>query len=444
MVDNAHILAALLETQLENDSIHTFPISEAFAKANTHKFKATIFKHSKTSLGTNAYITDSKGVIILDTTYPQRLGQDYSQFNDVHLALQDKYAVRSSRIDESDENSSVLHVAAPIKSSSGKILGVISIYKSQQDLRPFIEARRHWITFSLFLIGIGITTFTIAVFYWLFRPLGKLTKYANALGRDERPPFPNLGEGREANTLGNALREMRRSLDGRSYTENYTRMLTHELKSPLAAIKGAAELMSENMPEAQRRKFLTNIRREAERSTSIIDGLLKLSQLEATSELPKPTPTDIEKLIHEVTQNLQPRLQAKSIKLQTILTKETTIPADPAILTTAISNLLENAISHSPSNSVITIQTSKVEQQILLTITDQGSGIPKYAQDRIFEHFYSLPSENKSHKSSGLGLPFVSEAAKLHSGTITIESTPSNGTKATLTLPNATNSQLTT
>jgi len=198
-----------------------------------------------------------------------------SRYNDVLRAMKGQYGARSSRLIENDPSTSVMYIATPIRHNN-EIIGSLTVYKSQDDVRLFITSRRKWIALSISMIAIGIIVFTIAVFTWIFRPIGKLTDYANAMTRGERPSVPKLGRGREVNTLGNALTKMRESLDGKSYIENYTQILTHELKSPLAAIRGSAELLQEDMPIEQREKFLTNIQNETNRSQRIID---KKSQL---------------------------------------------------------------------------------------------------------------------------------------------------------------------
>lgn len=437
MVETAHLFAGQIEMELEaDDTINHKPLAAIFAKAKEHKFEAKIFKLSKTSIGSNFYITDEKGIVLHDSSRPERIGSDYSKLNDVYLALNDKYAVRSSREHEDNSNSSVIYVATAIKNSAGKTLGVISVYKPQNDVRPFIDQRRRAILVSLALIGSGIVIFIIAVFAWLFYPLGKLTKFANSISRGERPDYPKLGKGREVNTLGSALREMRSALEGRRYVEQYTQMLTHELKSPLAAISGAAELLDEDMPVEQRRKFLDNIRRESTRSTKIIDGLLKLSQLESQSQLLQKSSVDLEKIIISASDSLKPRLNTKDINLEVSSSADHTITGDAMMLETALTNLLENAIQFSPDGGTIAIKTSKSDSQLTLSVTDQGPGMPDYAKDRVFERFYSHhPDNNERRKGSGLGLVFVQEVAKLHNGNVTLENASTGGAIATITLP---------
>jgi two-component system sensor histidine kinase CreC len=266
--------------------------------------------------------------------------------------------------------------------------------------------------------------FTIAVFTWIFRPIGKLTHYAHAMTRGERPTFPKLGRGREVNTLGNALKEMRETLDGRSYVENYTQILTHELKSPLAAIRGSSELLQEDMPLEQRKKFLTNIENEINRSQRIIDGLLKLSHLEAQSQLRKQETINILSLAERLHDSHAHRLSTKIISLEIEIPATLTIQGDENLLQAALANLLENSIHFSPENTTIRLVAATLDGKITITLTDQGPGIPDYALPRVFERFYSISRPGSSHKSSGLGLAFVKEIIELHQGSINIASIP--------------------
>ena len=145
MVETAHLFAGQLEMELEaDDTINHEPLAAIFSKAKEHKFEAKIFKLSKTHIGTNFYLTDEKGIVLHDSSRPERVGSDYSKLNDVYLALNDKYAVRSSREHEDNSNSSIIYVATAIKNSAGKTLGVTTIARNQDHhLIPEIQCLYH-------------------------------------------------------------------------------------------------------------------------------------------------------------------------------------------------------------------------------------------------------------------------------------------------------------
>ncbi len=435
MVDTAHILAGLVESELtsSNSEINVRQLKSALDYAQQHSFSAKIYRLEKNKIGINLYVTNKQGIVILDTGRPDREGSDFSQFNDVLRTLEGTYGARSTRVNEEDPNSSELHVAAPI-TSKNEIIGVLSVYKSQSDVDPFIDMRRQWITVSCGMIATGILLFSIAVFIWLFQPIGKLTRYAEAISRGKRPKLPHVGQGAEANTLANALGNMRETLEGRRYMENYIQILTHELKSPLAAIRGAAELLEETMPEEQRKRFLSNIQHETERSQRVIDGLLKLSRLEGRHHIDHVEPIHLETLFNDVCQIFQQRSSTKQLKFHLNIPSDLSIIGDTMMLHTAIGNLLENAIEFSPLKGSIQITASPCQSgEIKISIQDQGPGIPEFALSRIFEHFYSR-AEDGAQKSSGLGLAFVKEVAQLHNGNVSAKNVEPTGACLTLRL----------
>jgi two-component system sensor histidine kinase CreC len=225
---------------------------------------------------------------------------------------------------------------------------------------------------------------------------------------------------------------MRASLDGRGYMEQYTQMLTHELKSPLAAIQGASELLEEEMADSQRAKFLSNIQKETQRATNIIDGLLKLSHLEAKEALLQRESIDVAMLFSQIHNLINTRLNTKNLTLTTSSPKSLKIQGDIIMLETGLVNLLENAIEFSPEDAIIKLSASVAENTVILSVRDNGPGIAEFAKERAFEHFFSM---RNSGKSSGLGLVFVKEVAQLHSGTVSIGNQEDGGALASIILP---------
>ena len=435
MVDTAHFMAGMIESELKpGQKPSAQMLQPAFDKAQAHTFEAQIHKHTKTSIGLNAYLTDINGIVLFDSDQGKREGQDFSNYNDVLLTLQGKYGARSSREFHDDPNSSILYISAPVKSND-QIIGVLTIYKRQSDVLNFITDRRRDILTATLFIGSGVILLTGAVFIWLFQPVGRLTNYAQSISRGERRPLPNLGKGKEVNTLGKALHDMRETLEGRHYVENYVSTLTHELKSPLAAIKGAAELLEEDMPVEKRQQFLTNIRRETERSEILVRDLLRLTELERQPHLEKKRTINFTELCQDITHEIAPRLESKELTLQSKFEENITVTGDPMILRLAIGNLLDNAIGFSPDNGTITFQLKTTKKTTEISIADTGPGLPDYAQERAFEHFYSLPRPGTNQKGTGLGLPLVLEAIKLHDGEISLQNLATGGCCAIIQLP---------
>lgn len=424
MIDTAHLLANLVENGQN--------LEKAFAGLAQRELEARIFAVLKEQVRLQAYLTDENGIVVYDSGHPENIGQDFSEWSDVFKTMQGRYGARSSRTNEEDASSSVMYVGAPIR-RDGEIVGVLTVYKAQKDVLPFVSERRKTIIWATSYIGLGILALIIAVFIWLFRPVGQLTDYARAITRGERRPKPNVGVGREVNTLATALHDMREALEGRQYAERYIQTLTHELKSPLAAIQGAAELLNEDMPQADRARFVENIRSQTARCEKLIRQLLELSALEAQGHLKDTHSFDLANTVRDCLDEVTPRAQASKITLVANLPEDLPCLGSEPLIASALRHLLENAIGFSPENGTVTVDASADGDTLTLTVTDEGPGIPDFAASRAFERFYSYRSGHE-HKGNGLGLTFVKEVAELHQGTAAIAALSPNGTKATLTL----------
>ncbi|WAC19390.1 two-component system sensor histidine kinase CreC [Luteolibacter sp. SL250] len=434
LVDIAHLLAESVEKDVARGELRADDLRETFSEAHKRRFKAEIFEHVKSRIGINVYLTDREGMVIFDSDGGKREGQDFSSKRDVALTMAGSYGARSSRDDDKDPTSSILYVAAPVGDPESPH-GVLTVFKPQADVLPLVKERRRIIYTACGLIGGGVLFLIGAVFLWLFHPIGKITDYANAVERGERPMKPKIGIGREVNTLAKALDSMRDALEGRQYAERYIQTLTHEMKSPLAAIRGAAELLDEEMPPETRQRFLNNIIEETARSERLINRLLELSAIESRTSLEKPEDLDFNTILQAAIDQAKAHAEIARVSLDiTMPDQPVRIRGDAFILRAAILNLLENAIDFSPKGSSIRIDLQAVEGLVTLSIRDHGPGIPDYARERIFDRFYSLRHHTVGRKGTGLGLTLVKEAAELHGGTIRLEAPEDGGTLAILTL----------
>jgi two-component system sensor histidine kinase CreC len=435
MVDTANLLAEQVAADMRQGSFETADLRKAFDSAHARRFDSLIFDHLKHQVGINAYLTDAQGIVVFDSDGARREGLDFSARRDVALTLAGRYGARSSRENPDDSATSVLYVAAPVGDPK-QPAGVLTVYKPQLDVMPLVRERRRIIYTACGLIGSGIILLIGAVFLWLFHPLGKITEYARAIERGERPAKPKIGIGREVNTLAHALDSMRDALEGRGYVERYIQTLTHEMKSPLAAIRGAAELLNEDMPLESRQRFLKNILAESTRSERLINRLLELAAIESRPRLDAPAEIDFRLIVERAINQARPLAEIAGVELQQEpVPSPLPVRGDAFILRAAVTNLLENAIDFSPRACSIQITLAARHGKVELAIRDHGAGIPDYAQDKIFERFYSLRHPGSGRKGTGLGLTLVREAAELHGGSITLEPAADGGTVAKWLMP---------
>lgn len=436
MADIAQIFAALLEQQLgETGELDLAVIRSTFAAAHAREFAAQIYNVTKTSINTNVYVTDRHGVVLFDSDAGRAEGQDYGTQRDVRLTLAGQYGARSTRSDDRDDNSSVMFVGAPIR-ERGEIVGVVSVSKPQASMFAFMAGTRNWIRRLTLAFFLAVSVGAVLVTTLFSRPIQQLTQYARAISRGERVPPPRFNAP-EVRTLAHAFEEMRDALEDRKYVETYVQTLTHEMKSPVAAIHGAAELLHEEMPPERRARFHANIQPEARRLQNIIDRLLALAAIESRKALERPGPVAFAELATTVCAQLEAAAEARGVRFEIVRHADPTVLGEPFLLEIALTNLLQNAIEFSPPGAFVQLEIRIDEgRSAELSVLNSGPSIPDYALPRLFERFYSLQRPATGRKSSGLGLCFVREAAELHGGTVRVENrSDTAGVRACLRLP---------
>lgn len=432
LVDTANLLAEIVREEVEQRRVDGGKFALDMARFTERQLDARISQFKKHDPSLIVYITDAFGTVIYDSR-GKDLGADYSQWNDVYLTLKGEYGARTTRTVPEDSRTSIMYVAAPIR-SQGHIVGAVSVGKPSVTVSPFVETARAKIEQKALWILLVSALVGFLIIRWLTLSIRKLAQYARDVEAGRRVSVPRLRE-RELAHLAGAMESMRKELEGKDYVENYLHALTHELKSPLAAVRGAAELLDEEMPRERRAGFIANIRSESERMQQIVERLLSLAELEKRRSLEQTERISLNVLVEKLVEDKAPLLEKQSVEIRCDLEGELAVSGERFPLQQAISNLLDNAIDFSPPGSLVTVTGHCEEGLCRLTVRDRGPGIPEYGLSRIFERFYSLPRPATGRKSTGLGLSLVYEVAQLHSGRIHIANHGTGGVEAVLTLP---------
>jgi two-component system sensor histidine kinase CreC len=417
LVDTANVLAELATDDLLAGHIDDGTFARRVRGLSGRDFGADIWGFAKRGSNYRVYVTDARGIVAFDSD-GKDVGRDYSRWNDVYRTLRGQYGARSTATDPADKESTVMHVAAPIRDARGAIVGVLTVAKPNRTLAPFIaRSQRVVMRWGSVLMGAALLIGLFAA-WWLSRQLGRLRRYAQAVTAGERVALPDtVGEFGE---LGQALETMRARLEGKQYVEHYVHALTPEMKSPLAAIRGSAELLEAPLPEADRQRFAASIRLQTERLAQMIDKLLALAAVEHRQRIDRPEPMDVAIIAREAAEQCAPRLEQGALTLCVEIDGDALVSGDAFLLRQALVNLIENAADFSPANAEITVRIHAVGDEVRIEVADHGTGVPEYALPRVFERFYSLPRPAGGSRSSGLGLCFVAEVAALHGGTVTV------------------------
>jgi two-component system sensor histidine kinase CreC len=278
----------------------------------------------------------------------------------------------------------------------------------------------------------------MAVGWWvaarLVRSLERLTVHARRV-RDGQASAPPGSRAKEIAELALAFEEMRDALAGRQHAERYTQALAHEVKAPLAAIRGAAELLVEPMPEEQRRRFLDNIRRESARIQQIVERLLELSSLEARKSLQRRERIGAAALLAEAVAIVQEAGRAANVSFTAAGGEGVEFTGERVLLRSALVNLLQNALEFSPPGGTVTVGCATEDGRVTFTVEDAGPGVPVYALDKVFDRFYSLPRPGGAARSTGIGLALVKEIVHLHGGDVTLGNRSGGGARAAFWVP---------
>ncbi|MBH2036929.1 MAG: two-component system sensor histidine kinase CreC [Pseudomonadales bacterium] len=431
LVDTANLLAELLSDDLRAGRLQQSSWQSLFQAYGQRQPQAQIGEVSKLAVNHRIYVTDATGKVLLDSS-GRAVGEDYSRWNDVYLTLRGEYGARSSREVADDPESSVMYVAAPIK-DQGRIIGVVSVSKPSRTLQPYIErSQQRLASFGAGLIALGLLIGGV-LSWWLSAALRRLTAYARAVSAGERVSPPAL-RGGELGQLATALEQMRRELEGKAYVERYVHTLTHELKSPLAAIRGAAELLDGEMPEGQRQRFVSNIQNESARLQQLIERLLHLAQVEQRQGLEERVAIPLHDVLDELSQAQAARIERADVRVENQVAVGLQLLGERFLLRQALSNLLDNALDFTPPGGVLRWSAEVDGEQLQLCLFNTGEAIPDYALLRLTERFYSLPRPKTGRKSTGLGLNFVQEVVHLHGGALQVGNVP-GGVEVRVRLP---------
>lgn len=208
--------------------------------------------------------------------------------------------------------------------------------------------------------------------------------------------------------------------------------VSHEVKTPVSAIKTAVEtlMMDDAMEPADAQRFLQIVARQADRLTAIVDDLLSLARLERDSARIRAElqPMPVDDVIRAALDTCQATAATKSISVSLLCDAALRAQINAPLLEQAMVNLIDNALKYSPEKTTITIATEQAEQEVVISVQDQGRGIAPEHLPRVFERFYRTDqARNRSVGGTGLGLSIVKHVAQAHGGRVSVSSVLGKG-----------------
>lgn len=422
LADTAALLAVMAEADLERKPDAT--LADAW--------RGNLGALERASGELRVYVTDARGIVAFDSAGGADVGKDYTRRPEVAAYFESKY--ERGDFDNVDLVNGELRVTSPVRRGD-RVVGLVGVARPLSSVAEAILRAR----LRLIAGGLAVAAIMTAAGWWiatkLTHSLERLTAYAEAVrdGRGGRPPESRASE---VAALSRAFEEMRVALEGKAYVERYTQALAHEVKAPLSAIRGAAELLQEELPAEERARFLANLRTESARMQEIVERMLRLAALEARRGLEGVERVAMDAVVKEAVEAMRPAAVARGVELRVEGGGGVCVRGEVFLLVQAVVNLVQNAVEFSPEGGVVTVRGAEKESGwVGVEVEDGGPGVPEFAREKIFERFYSLPRPAGGRKSTGLGLSFVREIAALHGGSVEVTNRAEGGARAVLKVP---------
>ncbi len=337
--------------------------------------------------------------------------------------------------------SMVRQAQVPLTNADGKNEGYLIVAVPLKNALIVLHDLKDIFLFSFPVILLPLFLLTRSIAIKSISPIEKVIATAERMSQsnlDQRIPLPFHHDElyRLASTI-NAL--FGRMQDAFQREKHFTADASHELKTPLAVVKGTLEVLIRKPRE--REHYETRIQfclKELNRMARLIDQLLMLARYESNKMTPHIVVTALSPLVENVVERMIPTAQAKGIAITVNQENNAHISADPGMLDMIFENIISNAIKYSSSGSSIAIEVKHDEGNVICSISDQGIGVPAEKLNAIFDRFYRVDeSRSSSTGGLGLGLSIVKKLADLQQIRVSVNSVPDTGTTFTLTCQTA-------
>ena len=349
-----------------------------------------------------------------------------NELNDYKEIINKKYKNEPITIESEINNSFFVSTISEMKINNNRI-GFIVVTDEANDILIAVEERKNFIIRTVLAIALVILIFSLFLNKYILKPIGFLVSFTESIKNksgenvDIQKFFVREDE---VGKLTKSIDEMTKELQKRTKrAETFSTDLAHEIRNPLASLKGASELLDKTQKPEDRIKLLEIINHDVERIERLITDYSQMLKDEASLSSEKMSKVNLMKIILNVVEDFRQDLknQNKNIKLITNLSnkdeKKFFIIGIENRLEQVIANLLDNAISFSDNDQKIEIDLTETSNNFVMTIKDQGPGFDEVSPQKIFKRFYSnRPSNFGEH--SGLGLNIAKNIVELHKGAI--------------------------
>lgn len=349
-------------------------------------------------------------------------------------------AYNGETVQKYDADNHYIEMTFPMHDESGKnVIGVMLVSVSTDSIAATLAILKQYALMIQFLVAVIVVIAGFAVSTAFVRPFRRLTKSIKDVQDGYEADFISVNSYSETETMSAACDEMLRRLQTLDESrQEFVSNVSHELKTPLTSMKVLADSLmgQEDIPVELYREFMTDIGAEIDRENKIINDLLSLVKMDKSAGNINITSVQINELLERIMKRLRPIAQKQNVELVMESFRPVVAEVDEVKLTLALTNLIENAIKYNNPDGWVHVSLNADHQIFFVTVEDNGIGIPKEAQNRIFERFYRV---DKSHSreigGTGLGLAIARNAIIMHRGAIKVHSMEGEGTTFTVRIP---------
>lgn len=370
--------------------------------------------------------------------YTQNIATRIDRLKDTAVLLkEDSLSALVQELEEGVTLDDVDSLLAVLRELEGKaIQGIEDGVSASQRQAAFTRRLTVIFTVGLFILALLVAIFISRRISEPMRRLQAATRYASKGHYDRRIPVTSDDETGELTEDFNRMLDELGKLD--RMKSEFVASITHDLKSPLATIKQAVQLLEDEIPGPigeQQRQVLSQISKGVTRLSRLIADILDVSKLEAGLFKMAFVPVDVAGFLNEIIESFATQAKARGITIHKQFGfSRFRMRLDPGQMERAIGNVLGNAIKYTPKGGRVTVRASLSPADLEIAISDTGVGIPKESVERIFDKFYQVRSGG-ARKGSGLGLAITKEIVVAHGGSVRVESKEGKGTTVYIILP---------
>jgi heavy metal sensor kinase len=346
--------------------------------------------------------------------------------------------IAEARDDDDRHRLAMRRVTLPKHDTTYIVVAGGSLEPTDEELEALRDTLAYVVPIALLLAGLG--GWFLA--HRSLAPVVAMAERARRLGGEDlggRLPVANPRDelGRLAETFNELLGRLETSM---TQQRQFMADASHELRTPITTTRTAANvaLQQRHRDEEEYRHALAVIEQQATRLSRIVDDMFTLARADAGNYPVRTQPMYLDEIVDEVASAARILASTRDVQIEFNGSRSASVVGDEELIRRMVMNLLDNAVRHSPSGAVVSVNLHAVESRYAIVVADQGPGIPPENQPHIFERFYRVDASRGSRDGgAGLGLALVRWVASLHGGTVSLTTSSKTGSTFTVELPAA-------